>query len=117
VRIGTVEDLGRDFRITEIYAQMQATKFSCLVIAIALAVCAKDKPRITIGPSEAPLSPPTCKESSYGYLHMGERTKIAPVEVGDYVQGELDDGKIVTVYPESKSGVFVYSKCPTTDSQ
>jgi hypothetical protein len=61
---------------------------------------------------EPPLRSATCKAGSYGYLHVGERTKLTPIEIGQYVAAKIADGAILTVYPESKSGVFVHVECP-----
>jgi hypothetical protein len=61
---------------------------------------------------ESPLLPATCKESGYGYLHLGSRTKLTATEIGDHVLAGIGSGEILTIYPESKSGIFVYGECP-----
>lgn len=61
---------------------------------------------------ESPLRAPTCKESSYGYLHIGYRRDLTPAEIGQYVIDDTADGKVLTVYPKSESGIFVYADCP-----
>jgi hypothetical protein len=61
---------------------------------------------------EPPLRHATCKHSAYGYLHIAERTKLTPSEIGQYVAASIDSGTTLAVYPESKSGIFVYAACP-----
>lgn len=63
---------------------------------------------------EAPIHAPTCTASEYGYLHIGDRTQLTTAELGDYWVSETAKGKILTIYPESKSGIFVYADCPKT---
>jgi len=85
---------------------------------VGVAVLAQDRPnidKITVKlapPDEAPLRPAVCKEHSYGYLHMGQRTALTPEEIGRYAVAALNEGRIVTLYPESKSGIYVFAKCP-----
>jgi hypothetical protein len=66
---------------------------------------------------ETPLHPASCKNGFYGYLHIGERTKLTPLEIGQYVADMIADGATISVYPESKSGVFVHVECPKPQSQ
>ena|ERR1700734_3604729 len=63
---------------------------------------------------EAPLHRQTCKHSSFGYLHFGTRTDLTPSEVGEAILADLADGNVLTVYPQSKSGILVYAGCPLT---
>lgn len=65
---------------------------------------------ITVGP-EPPLHEVACKATTFGYLHVGERTKLTAAEIGDYVMSATTVGKIVILYPESKSGIFAYETC------
>jgi hypothetical protein len=93
-----------------------------LLVATTLAVVlsAQNKleiKRITVavGPSDPPLNSASCKESSYGDLHNGQRTNLTPAEVGEYVLRTIKEGNIITVYPESKNGIFVYARCPNSE--
>jgi hypothetical protein len=66
---------------------------------------------VEIGDPEPPLHSVKCQGPTYGYLHLGERTKLTPAEIGDYVLSAAADGKLVTLYPESKSGIFAREAC------
>jgi hypothetical protein len=99
---------------------MQSIFRSVAILGIALTLSAQDKPKIdkitiTVGPSEPPLKPALCKESSYGNLHYGDRTKLTPSEIGEYVLRVTEEGNIVTVYPGSKDGIFVYARSPSSE--
>ncbi len=93
-----------------------------LILPVALLCQEKNRPAIDMitvnaGPSEPPLSPATCTESSYGYLHIGERTDLTPEEIGRYIEADSSDGKVLTVYPKSKTGIFVYAECKSKASR
>jgi hypothetical protein len=69
---------------------------------------------VTVGVRrDPPLRTPSCKTSTYGYLHINERTKLTSEEISQYIVAAIEDGATVTVYPESKSGIFVDVNCPT----
>ena len=86
-----------------------------LFITIVLTGQEVTKITIRVGPSEPPLAAASCKESSYGNLHNGDRTKLTEQEVGEYILRTLRAGNIITIHPESKSGIFVYARCPNTE--
>ena len=76
------------------------------------------KPRIksiTVAPGEPPLRTATCKSSSYGLLEINGRYNLTATEIGEYVLADTRTGNILTIYPQSKSGMFVYARCPVTE--
>jgi hypothetical protein len=66
---------------------------------------------VTIGPievrGESPLHPKPCANPHIGYLHID----LTPEEIGQYVKAETEAGKIITVYPISRSGMFFKETC------
>jgi hypothetical protein len=66
---------------------------------------------ITMLPSEPPLVPAKCTASWSGYLEKNGRTKMAEAEIAKFVRSSLRDGYVLTIYPESKRGVFVNMEC------
>jgi hypothetical protein len=68
--------------------------------------------KVTVGPGKAPLRPKTCKGSSYGYINIAGRDKLSPAELGEYIAAKLQEGKIMTIYPETLDGIFAYEECP-----
>jgi len=92
------------------------------IMAVAtVSVLAQNAPntdKVTVkvgGPSQPPLAIASCKESSYGNLHHSHRTKLTPEEIGEYISRVIQGGNIVTVYPETKDGIFVYARCPNVE--
>jgi hypothetical protein len=62
--------------------------------------------KITVLPSE-PIEPTgNCKTSTAGYLK-----KTSKAEIASFVEPSLQDGYIVTLYPRTKSGIFVNMEC------
>jgi hypothetical protein len=56
-------------------------------------------------------------------LHRGldtwkrqEEQKITKVEMAQFVTSNLRDGYVLTIYPESKSGIFVDMECPVSNN-
>ncbi|HTR38551.1 MAG TPA: hypothetical protein VMH80_21735 [Bryobacteraceae bacterium] len=101
---------------------MRTTCRCAMILAMVIsAIAAQDgskrdaKITITVGPSDSPLNAASCKESSYGNLHNGDRTKLTPGEIGEYVARVIKEGNILTIYPESKDGIFVYARCPNSE--
>lgn len=99
---------------------MQTFRNLLAIMAIAFVASPQDKPKIdkiviTVGPSEPPLKAASCKQSSYGNLHNGDRTRLTPEEIGEYVTRVIKEGTIITIYPESDSGIFVYARCPNSE--
>lgn len=71
-------------------------------------------PTVTTVNSELPLSLATCKISYSGYLEMDGGTKLTETEIGNFVNSNLREGYVLTIYPQSKSGIFVNMECPPT---
>jgi hypothetical protein len=98
---------------------MQTIRKLLLVLTVAsIAILGQDKAKIdkitvsVADPEEPALHPATCQLPTYGYLHLGTRTDLTPQEIGEYVVSALADGKVVTIHPPSKSGVYAYADCP-----
>lgn len=75
------------------------------------------KPRIgkiVALPSEPPLLPSKCTASRSGYLEKDGRTSLTKAEIGDFVDSSLRDGYVLTIYPQSKRGIFVDMGCDKT---
>jgi hypothetical protein len=91
--------------------------FKCgTALALALTVVAQEPSKPVIAtikelPSE-PILAGTCVSSTAGYLEKGGRTQLTEEEIGNAVFGALKEGYIVTLYPQSKRGVFVNFECP-----
>jgi hypothetical protein len=90
-----------------------------LFLLLASTLCAQEsKPhigRIAALPSELPLVTATCTASRSGYLEKDGRTKITEAEMAMFIAASLRDGYILTIYPESKSGVFVDMECAASN--
>lgn len=67
--------------------------------------------RIAALPSEQPLIAATCTASRSGYLEKDGKTKITETEMATFIAVSLRDGYVLTIYPESKSGIFVNMEC------
>jgi hypothetical protein len=72
---------------------------------------------ITVVPSE-PIAPGTCTSSSAGYLEeSGGRTKLTDREIGQTISAALKGGYVVTVYPPTERGIFVFYECPAGSAE
>jgi len=92
---------------------MQRKLFLFALFALTLAA-QESKPqisRITALPGEGPLSPPTCTASRSGYLENSGK-KMTEAEIAAFVTSSLREGYVLTIYPDSKSGIFVDMECP-----
>jgi hypothetical protein len=69
--------------------------------------------KITALPAEAPLSLATCTASRSGYLEK-KGTKMKEAEMAKFITFSLREGYVLTIYPESKSGIFVNMECPAS---
>jgi hypothetical protein len=70
---------------------------------------------ITILPSEPVVPSGTCKSSTAGYLDNSRPPKImSDEEMGKFVSKSLHDGYIVSIYPSTKTGIFVTMQCTNT---
>src|SRR5580704_9001126 len=73
-----------------------------------------NKPRIgniTVLPSDPIPTTGNCTTSRAGYLEKGGRTNMTKAEIGEFVDSSLRDGYILTIYPQTKSGIFVNMEC------
>jgi hypothetical protein len=90
-----------------------------MLLALGLLAQGPNKPNLTsvhIIPSEPPVERAQCTSSRSGYLQMiGDgRAQLTDTEVGRHVLARLREGYIVTLYPPSKSGIFVDADCPAS---
>ncbi|MGB6721635.1 MAG: hypothetical protein WBE72_12625 [Terracidiphilus sp.] len=72
------------------------------------------KPAVEISllPSEPIPTTGTCTSSTGGYLmDKHGQTHFTTAEFGKLIQSSLQNGYVMTVYPETKSGFFVSMKC------
>jgi hypothetical protein len=93
---------------------MQTRKI-LFVAAIGISLLSQKFPDVSIrslsvGP-EPPLRHVECKNPVAGYLSVGNRSELTPSEIGQYILSATDGGKLVEVFPKSKSGTFVYETC------
>lgn len=67
---------------------------------------------VTGVPSEPFIALGNCSASWSGYL-VGKhgKTKITQAEMGKFIQSSLREGYTLTIYPETKSGIFVNMEC------
>ncbi len=76
-----------------------------------------EKPHISniaVLPSEPIMPSGDCTTSRYGYLENHGKTKLTELteaEIGKFVDSSLHSGYIITIYPETKRGVFVGMEC------
>jgi hypothetical protein len=119
VRIGAVANSGRDFRITENYAQMQTRCFLLIALCAVLAAQSPSKLETKIihvsagAPGAPPLHDPTCTGSSVGYLESEAdgHTDVTAKEIGKYVLDHINSGTVLTIFPPTKDGIFVVVDC------
>jgi hypothetical protein len=78
----------------------------------------KNKPKIssvTVLPSDPVVPSGDCKSSTAGYLEDSRPPKaISDGELGKFVSKSLHDGYIVSIYPATKTGIFVTMQCTNT---
>jgi len=82
----------------------------CLALSAATLSGQESISKITVLPSE-PIAPGSCTTSTAGYLEIKGRTKMTKVEIGKFVDSSLREGYILTIYPETKRGIFVDKEC------
>jgi hypothetical protein len=70
---------------------------------------------LAVLPSDPVVPSGTCKSSTAGYLENSRPPKtMSDEEMGRFVSKSLRDGYIVSIYPASKSGIFVAMQCTNT---
>jgi hypothetical protein len=67
--------------------------------------------KITVLPPEPISASGSCTASTAGYLEIKGRTKMTKAEMGKFVDSSLRDGYVITIYPETKRGIFVDMEC------
>jgi hypothetical protein len=66
---------------------------------------------IEITPPE-PIAVGACASSTFGYLELnGKRTDFTEAEFGRMILPALRQGYVLTIYPPTKSGIFVNQQC------
>jgi hypothetical protein len=91
---------------------MQRKLFWFVLFATALAA-QESKPQISniaAISGEGPLFPPTCTASRSGYLENQDK-KMTEAEIAKFITSSLRQGYVLTIYPDSKSGIFVNMEC------
>lgn len=78
-----------------------------------------NKPIVTMNPHPSePIATGDCKNSSVGYLYLnGKSTDFTDEEFGKMIMPALRQGYVITIYPQTKRGIFVYQECHNTDSK
>lgn len=90
-----------------------------LLLAGTLFAQQPSKPQIsgiTILPSDPVVPTGDCKSSTAGYLEQSRQRTMTDQELGAFVSKSLHEGYIITVYPATKSGIFVAMQCTNTMS-
>jgi len=85
-----------------------------LILCVAILAAQESKPnigKITALSTDPPLIAAVCTASRSGYLEKDGKTKMPETELATFIASSLHDGYIVTVYPESKRGIFVEMEC------
>jgi hypothetical protein len=96
---------------------MQPLKLALLALAIPVALAQQaSKPQIgklTGIPSDFAASG-NCTSSTQGYLTMPKsgKTKLTDAEIMKFIRSNLQNGYVITIYPETANGVFVDMECP-----
>jgi len=85
-----------------------------LCTAVGLIAQQLDKPQIgsiTVLPSDPILPSGNCKVSRAGYLEKKGKIEMTKAEIGEFVDSSLRDGYVLTIYPQTKNGIFVNMEC------
>jgi hypothetical protein len=69
---------------------------------------------IAVLPSDPVVASGNCTASTAGYLEINRRTKMTKAELGKFVDSSLRDGFVLTIYPETRRGIFVNMECFAT---
>lgn len=74
------------------------------------------QPKMTIvGAPPEPIAEGTCTFSTFGYVKLnGKATEFSGAEFGNAVLAALRQGYVLTIYPPTKSGIFVNQECHGT---
>lgn len=98
---------------------MRCNRLFAITLAIPLFAGAQQASKPQIGkvvglPSDFTPSG-NCASSTQGYLTMPKngRAKLTDSELGKSIRSALQQGYVITVYPETKNGVFADMECAT----
>lgn len=81
------------------------------VILFAQQPGSSSKISITGVPSE-PITPGTCTSSTFGYVELnGKRADFSDADFGSAIKSALRQGYVLTIYPPTKSGIFINQEC------
>lgn len=53
----------------------------------------------------------TCAASRAGYFETTGKEKMTEAKLAKFVSSSLRDGYVLTIYPETKNGIFVNMEC------
>lgn len=88
--------------------------FFCIVAVVVVLAQQPSKPHVDVSlvPSEPIAASGDCKSDTGGYL-LGKNNETTPTksEIGEIVSDKLSHGYILTIYPPTKSGIFVGARC------
>jgi hypothetical protein len=97
---------------------MHCNRFLAITLTIPLFAGAQQLSKPQIGsvvgiPSDFTPSG-KCTSSTQGYLTIPKsgKTKLTEAELGGAVRSSLQNGYVITVYPETANGIFVNMECP-----
>ena len=84
-----------------------------IVATVFLFAQQPQKPSISVsGAPNEPVQPGTCTSSTFGYLELsGKRAGFTDEEFGKAIQSALRQGYVLTIYPPTKSGIFLNQEC------
>jgi|GEM_PF-3872551 len=85
----------------------------CCLAILLFAQQSTPTPNIVIQgvPSEQ-IPAGTCTSSTFGYVEFnGERSGFTDAEFGKAILSALRQGYVLTIYPSTKSGIFINQEC------
>lgn len=81
-----------------------------VAIAIAQQVSKPQISDITGVPADA-MPSGNCTASRAGYFETTGKNKMTEAKLAKFVSSSLHDGYVLTIYPETRNGIFVDMKC------
>jgi hypothetical protein len=90
-------------------------KFLVFLVMFSLASFSQEPIKPQIGnvtgiPADATYTG-NCKASRAGYLETTGKDKMTEAKLAKFVSSSLRDGYVLTIYPETKNGIFVNMEC------
>jgi hypothetical protein len=88
----------------------------CVVAVLTLAAQESNKPHISniVGIPADAVPSGNCTASWAGYFESTGKNKMTEAKLAKFVTSSLRDGYILTIYPETRNGIFVDMKCTAT---